>query len=229
MRRLTIPSLAALVVMLCATGVQAQQPPTVQMREQIPAQLQRQLPAQLQERLGVKTQEESAGEEAAGPNTEESATPHMHRMPSRMTDAMVMVRIDEIIAANTNEGIDQRLMPLGLRLRSVFPFFSTYRLITRRVGRTRCGKMLAFSLPGGWIVHVQPNSIDGDMIAMHLLLFQGARPLMTTLVKLRNHGTLIVGGPLYQQGTLIIPIGADVPPIALPPVRIPIVPVPPGQ
>jgi hypothetical protein len=64
---------------------------------------------------------------------------------------------------------------------------------------------------------------------MHLLLFQGARPLMTTLVKLRNHGTLIVGGPIYQQGTLIIPIGADTPPIALPQVPMPIVPVLPGQ
>lgn len=202
------------------------------MRGRIPEQLQmqRQLPAQLQKQLNRKTQEQAAQEESAAPNVETAARPHMRPMPVPTTNAMVMVRIDEIIAANTNEGIDQRLMPLGLRLRSVFPFFSTYRLITRRVGRTRCGKTLAFSLPGGWIVHVQPNSIEGNMIAMHLLLFQGARPLMTTLVKLRNHGTLIVGGPIYQQGTLIIPIGADTPPLAAPNIPAPIVPVPPpGQ
>ncbi len=140
----------------------------------------------------------------------------MHSMNPPMTNRMVMVRVDEIIAADTNEGIDQRLMPLQLRLHSLFPSFSTYRLVSRQVGRTHCGRMLAFSLPGGWIVHVEPNSIEDDMIAMHLLVFQGARPLMTTALKLRNHGMLIVGGPHYQQGMLIIPIGAEVPGLPVP-------------
>ena len=56
---------------------------------------------------------------------------------------------------------------------------------------------------------MQPHAIDGDMIAMEMILFQGERPLMTTDLKLRNHGVLIVGGPRYEQGMLIISIGAD--------------------
>ncbi len=148
----------------------------------------------------------------------------MNSMHPRMTNRMVMVQVEEIIAADTDEGIDQRLMPLRLRLHSLFPSFSTYRLVSRQVGRTHCGRMLAFSLPGGWIVHVEPNAIEDDMIAMHLLLFQGARPLMTTALKLRNHGMLIVGGPHYQQGMLIIPIGADVPALPVPHIPEPVVP-----
>jgi len=57
------------------------------------------------------------------------------------------------------------------------------------------------------------------------MLFQGARPMMTTDVRLRNHGMLIVGGPHYEQGMLIIPIGADAPELAMPPGAIPVDPL----
>jgi hypothetical protein len=134
----------------------------------------------------------------------------------RLLNGLVIVRVDEVIAADTNEGVDQRLMPLSPRLESLFGY-TTYRLISHQVAPTEFGQMAAFSLPGGWIVHVEPNSVEGDMIAMELLLFQGARPMMTTDVKMRNHGMLIVGGPHYQQGMLIIPIGADFPSIVEPP------------
>ena len=71
------------------------------------------------------------------------------------------------------------------------------------------GGTLAFDLPGGRILHVEPSGIDGDMISMELVLFQGPRPVMTTDLKLRNHGVLILGGPRYEQGMLIVEIGAD--------------------
>jgi hypothetical protein len=54
------------------------------------------------------------------------------------------------------------------------------------------------------------------MIAMELMLFNGAHPMMTTDVRMRNHGMLIIGGPRYRQGMLIIPIGADAPELATP-------------
>ena len=69
--------------------------------------------------------------------------------------------------------------------------------------------MIAFTLPGGKTLHVQPRAIDGDMIAMEIVLFDGTRPMMTTDLKLRNNGTLIVGGPRYERGMMIISIGAS--------------------
>jgi len=51
--------------------------------------------------------------------------------------------------------------------------------------------------------------IDGDMIVMEMTLFQGEQPLMTTELKLRNHGVLMVGGPRYEEGMLILSISAD--------------------
>jgi len=136
---------------------------------------------------------------------------------------IVLLHVDEVIAADTGEGIDERLLPMGLRLQSIFRY-TTYRLVSSQVGRTECGSAAAFTLPGGWIVHVEPNAVSDNMIAMELMLFQGARPMMTTDLRLRNHGTLIVGGPRYQHGMLIIPIGADVPDLSAPPAAIPVEP-----
>jgi hypothetical protein len=120
----------------------------------------------------------------------------------------VTVRVNSVLAAETNEGVDPRLQSMGPRLQALFSY-STYRLVSDQAGQTQCGKMIAFQLPGGRILHVQPRAVDGDMIAMEIVLFQGPRPLMTTDLKLKNNGILIVGGPRYEQGMLIISIGAS--------------------
>jgi hypothetical protein len=120
----------------------------------------------------------------------------------------VSVYIDSVMAADTNEGTDPRLGPMDKKLRGLFGF-STYSLIGHNEGETDCGKMIAFTLPGGKILHVQPRAIDNDMIAMEIVLFDGTRPMMTTDLKLKNNGTLIVGGPRYETGMMIISIGAS--------------------
>jgi hypothetical protein len=151
---------------------------------------------------------------SVAPKTPESRASHPGTNPHQPENAkhhrVVLLRVDEVIAADTDEGIDERLLPMGTRLESLF-HFTTYRLVSRQVGRAECGRAAAFTLPGGWIVHVEPNGVSDGMIAMELMLFQGARPMMTTDLRLRNHGMLIVGGPHYRQGMLIIPIGAEVP------------------
>jgi hypothetical protein len=122
----------------------------------------------------------------------------------------INVHVDSVVASDTHEGVDSRLSSMGPRLQSLFSYTS-YRLVSHQDGQTAIGNQVSFALPGGRILHVEPHEIDGDMIAMELVLFQGERPLMTTDLKLRNHGILIVGGPRYEQGMLIISIGADCP------------------
>ncbi|MGH7915813.1 MAG: hypothetical protein ACREPW_14380 [Candidatus Binataceae bacterium] len=185
MQRLTIPSLTALLVVLFAIGAQAQPTPAAQ--APVP-----------------QTHNDHA-----------AAAAHARQAKALKHHRVIVLRVDEVIAADTGQGIDQRLLPMGLRLESLFRY-TTYRLVSHQVDRTECGRTAAFTLPGGWIVHVEPSAVHDNMIAMELMLFQGARPMMTTDVRLRNHGTLIIGGPRYQQGMLIIPIGADAPDLATP-------------
>jgi hypothetical protein len=156
------------------------------------------------------------------PNGQAVAAAHADQSKAKR-HRVILLHVDEVIAADTGEGIDERLLPMGGRLESLFRY-TTYRLISHQVGRTECGGTAAFTLPGGWIVHVEPSAVHDDMIAMELMLFQGARPMMTTDVRMRNHGMLIIGGPHYQQGMLIIPIGADAPELSIPSGPIPVSP-----
>jgi hypothetical protein len=144
-----------------------------------------------------------------------AAATRAERAKAAMRHRVILLRVDEVLAADTGEGIDMRLLPMGGRLESLFRY-TTYRLISRQIGRTECGRTAAFTLPGGWIVHVAPSAVRDNMIAMELMLFNGAHPMMTTDVRMRNHGMLIIGGPHYRQGMLIIPIGADALELATP-------------
>jgi hypothetical protein len=128
--------------------------------------------------------------------------------PSVAAAQNIGVHVDSVVASDTHEGIDTQLTPMGPRLHSLFSY-TTYHLVSRQEKHTPLGTLLVFELPGGRTLHVQPHAIDGDMIAMEMILFQGDRPVMTTDLKLRNHGILIVGGPRYEEGMLIISIGAD--------------------
>jgi hypothetical protein len=199
MDRLTIPSLTALLVVLFSIGTQAQPNPA------------------------THRQEPQAPPVSQVPDGQNGAAPHGQPTKGFPRNRVILLHVDEVIAADTGLGVDERLLPMGLRLQSLFRY-TTYRLISHQVSRTECGRMTAFTLPGGWIVHVEPSAVRDNMIAMELMLFQGARPMMTTDVRLRNHGTLIVGGPHYEQGMLIIPIGADAPELAIPPGPIPVDP-----
>ncbi len=198
MHRLTIPSLTALLVVAFAIGAQAQ--PT-----------------------GASQPQRPRHRRPESPNDKAAAAAHAEQAKALKRHRVILLHVDEVIAADTGEGIDERLLPMGGRLESLFRY-TTYRLISHQVDRTECGRTAAFTLPGGWIVHIEPSAVRDDMIAMELMLFQGARPMMTTDVRMRNHGMLIIGGPHYQQGMLIIPIGADAPELAMPPGPIPVSP-----
>jgi len=128
----------------------------------------------------------------------------------------IFVYIDTVLAADTNEGVDKRLAPMLPKLHGLFSF-TTYSLVNHQDGETECGKMIAFTIPGGKILHVQPRAVDGDMIAMEIVLFDGTRPMMTTDLKLKDNGTLIVGGPRYEQGMMFMSIGASTGPRQLTP------------
>ena len=172
--------------------------------------------AQAQSAPATPPQAPHAKDHAAAAAHDGKATPAMPRR-------IIMLHVDEVLAADTGEGIDERLLPMGGRLESLFRY-TTYRLISHQVGRTECGRTAAFTLPGGWIVNVEPSAVRDNMIAMELMLFNGTHPMLTTDVRLRNHSMFIVGGPHYRQGMLIIPIGADALELGAPPGPLPVSP-----
>src|SRR5262249_8418562 len=121
---------------------------------------------------------------------------------------VIILRVYSVLAADTNQGVDPQRGTMGPQSRKMFNYTS-YELVSEQNGRTEMGKMIEFTMPGGRILHIEPQSVDRNMIAMEVLLFQGEKPMLTTDLKLPNNGNLIVGGPHYEQGALIITIGAN--------------------
>jgi hypothetical protein len=122
----------------------------------------------------------------------------------------VEVRIDSVLAADTNQGTDERLQAISRQLSDLFRY-TTYRLLSHQESRTHLGEHVAFTLPGGRILHVEPRTLEHHMIAMEVIMFEGERPMMATDLKLMNRGVFLVGGHRYEDGMLIISIGAEMP------------------
>jgi len=130
-------------------------------------------------------------------------------------DDGVEVRIDTVLASNAGKTFDPALARLKRPFRGLFPY-SSYRLIQgeRRVMPWRREEQ--FLLPGGRYLVVMPRGIHDDRVSLGVMLIQGTRPLLNTVLSLKNRGVFLVGGPRYGDGVLIIAIGARTRQVALP-------------
>jgi hypothetical protein len=121
---------------------------------------------------------------------------------------MVELRIETVLATNSSQDFDNRLIDIRPQLRAFR--YSSYRLVQEERRRVGWGTRADFSLPGGRFLQVVPREYANERIALQLMLMEGTAPtpLMSTLLSIRNHGTLFVGGRKHQEGMLIIRIGA---------------------
>ena len=78
---------------------------------------------------------------------------------------VIILRVYSVLAADTNQGVDPQLGPIGSQLSKMFNY-TTYELVSEQNGRTEMGKMIEFTMPGGRILHIEPQSVDRNMIAI---------------------------------------------------------------
>lgn len=120
----------------------------------------------------------------------------------------VEVHIGAVLASNTGQEFDQRLASMHRQFNSLFPY-SSYRLVKEQRQQVPWGGRVGFDIPGGWYVVVIPKECKDDRVSMKVMVLEGARPIVDTVLSLRNHGTFLVGGPRDANGVLILSIGAD--------------------
>jgi hypothetical protein len=119
----------------------------------------------------------------------------------------VEVRIDTILASNAGKMFDPALAALRQPFVGLFPY-SSYRLLQAEQRRVAWRREAQFLLPGGRYLVVVPRGSRDDRVQLNLMLIQGSRPLVNTVVALKNHGVFLMAGPHYGEGILIIAIGA---------------------
>jgi hypothetical protein len=122
-------------------------------------------------------------------------------------DEEVEVRIDTVLASNTGKGLDPALAALRQPFVGLLPY-SSYRLVQGEQRRVAWRREAEFLLPGGRYLVVIPRGYKDGRVLLNLMLISGTRPLVNTVLALKNHGVFLVAGPRYEEGTLIIAIGA---------------------
>jgi len=116
--------------------------------------------------------------------------------------------VPEVLASKpaASSSVKGSISMVDVRVDSAFVADLASSSFSHTNGRTESGKMLVFRLPDGKTLYVQPRAIDGGMIAMEVILFDGKRPTMTADLKLGNGDTFALGGETYGEGTLFIRI-----------------------
>jgi len=120
----------------------------------------------------------------------------------------VEVRIGAVLASNSGKEFDARLAALHRQFDVLFPY-SSYRLVKEDRQKVPWGGKAGFDIPGGRYVLVVPREFKNDRVSMKVMVLEGARPIIDTVLSLRDHGTFLIGGPRQPDGVLILSIGAD--------------------
>ena len=118
----------------------------------------------------------------------------------------VEMRIDTVLASNAGTSFEA---PAALRQPFVglFPY-SSYRLLQGEERRVAWRREAEFLLPGGRYLVVVPRGYKDGRVLLNVMLIAGTRPLVNTALALKNHGVFLMAGPRYQEGILVIAIGA---------------------
>ena len=120
----------------------------------------------------------------------------------------VKTRVRVIHAADGNHHIDAGLKDLATELGSVFRYTS-YSLIqskTMTLGYHQKGQV---SLPGGRLLIVSPTSMDQQRIEYQINILKGKKRVFQTRIRLKNHGSITIGGPEYKNGYLLFNISGQ--------------------
>jgi hypothetical protein len=137
--------------------------------------------------------------------------PAMQGRAVAQCDVPVMsIHVDSIDARESGAGIDQRLGREAGRLQALFDY-SSYQLLRTDEADTPCGEEVAFILPAGRILHVRPLATHGNLIALELALFEGARAIMRTQLKMPKGGLLVLVGSRNAQEAYITSLTVGAP------------------
>jgi len=123
-------------------------------------------------------------------------------------DAPVTVDVGVVVASNEGDTMDPALTPIRNQLHSMFNYTS-YRLVERLKRTLSVGETGDFGLPGNRSMRVTPVPAKGNKVRLAVQMMEAERNLLTTTLGLTRGGMVLVGGPPYQKGVLILIISAE--------------------
>jgi len=119
----------------------------------------------------------------------------------------VALEVGTVLATNSSDHIDAQLASVRGQLQRLFRYTS-YRLVKQEKSDVSCGNPASFEIPGGRHLEVTAKDTRGGRVALNVALMKGRHELLRTDLTLGKRGTIMVGGPRFENGVLIIWIGA---------------------
>lgn len=128
-------------------------------------------------------------------------------VPPAAAQERVVLEIGTVLATNSSDHFDAQLASMREQLERLFRY-SSYQLVKQEVSDVSCGKPASFEIPGGRRLRVMPKEARAGRVSLNVVLMKNSHVLMNTDLSLGNRGMIMVGGPRYENGVLIIWIGA---------------------
>jgi hypothetical protein len=123
-------------------------------------------------------------------------------------EAPVAVDVGVVVASNEGHTVDPALTSIRNQLHSMFNYTS-YQLVDRLKRTLPVGETGDFALPGNRSIRVTPVPAKENKVRLAVQLMEAERNLLTTTLGLSRGGMVLVGGPPYRKGVLILIISAE--------------------
>lgn len=145
-------------------------------------------------------------------------------LPFKLSAAPTVALQARVFLASNQPGVatDPSLAALIAQLRKALPY-SGFQLWGTPSGRTGLRQAWRAELPGGDVpggraLELTPTAIDRGMIQLQARIIQVkivqgksvSETLVNTTLRLQSGGTVVIGGPAYQNGVLVIVISASI-------------------
>jgi len=120
----------------------------------------------------------------------------------------VTVDLGVVLASQEGTTMDPALSSIQDKLRSMFNY-TAYRMLDRQRKSLSVGETEVFPLPGNRSMTVTPSPSRGKKVRLAVEIREGGKNLIATTLGLSRGGMVLVGGPSYKGGVLILLISAE--------------------
>jgi hypothetical protein len=124
------------------------------------------------------------------------------------SDDRVSLDVQVVHASSGKTFVDPTLVSLKEKLVKLFNY-SSFEIISKARKEARKGEVVQFSIPGGRNMAIVPVEATGDVVKLDVKIGGGKSSLVKTSLKMERGSIVIVGGPEFESGVLIILISAD--------------------
>lgn len=121
---------------------------------------------------------------------------------------VVSLDVQVVHASSGKTFVDPTLVSLREKLVRLFNY-SSFEIISRARKQAQKGETARFSIPGNRNMHIVPVDASGDVVRLDVMIGGVQSSLVKTALKMERGSIVIVGGPEFQSGVLIILISAD--------------------